>query len=384
MRIVMMGTGIFAEPTLEALLARTGLVVGLFTQPDRAVGQERGSTRQTGRGMKTIAQEHGVSVFQPDSVNTPEGVAMLRSAAPDLLVVAAYGQILSAEVLSVPKHGGINVHASLLPKYRGAAPIAWAIYHGETRTGVTIIRMSTGLDAGDMLAQEAIDIGPEQTAGDVEAVLAPLGARLALAVVDQIMAGTPPQGVKQDKSLITKAPKLTKENGIIDWTRPADRVCCQVRAMHPWPTAYTFWHRAGQPSLRLIIHRATSRVESNPSPQPPPRSGEGENDKNPSPQPPPRSGEGETQRSLLGGEAISEALFLPLSASGRGLGGGVSSLSPGTVLPVSATNLCVAAGENTIVEIHELQPAGKKRMTAAEFLRGRKPQSGDRLGPEEP
>jgi methionyl-tRNA formyltransferase len=366
MRIVMMGTGIFAEPTFEALLARPNLVVGLFTQPDRAAGQERGSTRQTGRGMKTIAQEHGVAVFQPDSINTPEGVAMLRSLSPDLLVVAAYGQILSGEVLGIPLQGGINVHASLLPKYRGAAPIAWAIYHGETRTGVTIIRMSTGLDAGDMLAQEAIDIGSEQTAGDVEAVLAPLGARLALQVVDQIMAGKPPQGVKQDKSLVTKAPKLTKEHGLIDWTQPADRVCCQVRAMHPWPTAYTFWHRAGQPALRLIVHRATVW---NPSPQPPPRSGEGE----------PPAVEGPVSGGLLSSS--------PLSASeGEGAryrGEGVAS-PPGAILADCTATLCVAAGENTVVEIHELQPAGKKRMSAAELLRGRRPMPGDRLGPETP
>jgi methionyl-tRNA formyltransferase len=325
MRIVMLGTGIFAEPTFEALLGRPGLVVGLFTQPDRAVGQERGSTRQTGKGMKAIAEQHGLSVFQPDSINSPEGLAQLRSLSPDLLVVAAYGQILSAEVLGVPPHGGINVHASLLPKYRGAAPIAWAIYHGEARTGVTIIRMSTGLDAGDMLAQEAIDIGPDQTAGDVEAVLAPLGARLALQVVDQLMAGRPPVGAKQDKSLVTKAPKLTKEHGVIDWTRPAAGVCCQVRAMHPWPTAYTFWHRAGQPSLRLIVHRASSRPAA-PDEQ----------------------------------------------------------LAPGTILPASTSTLCVAAGESSVVEVHELQPAGKKRMPAADFLRGRRPMPGDRLGPEAP
>jgi methionyl-tRNA formyltransferase len=339
MRIVMMGTGIFAEPTFEALLARPGLVVGLLTQPDRAVGQERGSTRQTGRGMKTIAQEHGVPVFQPDSVNTPEGVAMLRSLSPDLLVVAAYGQILSGEVLGIPPQGGINVHASLLPKYRGAAPIAWAIYHGETRTGVTIIRMSTGLDAGDMLAQVAIEIGPEQTAGDLEAVLAPLGARLALQVVDQIMAGKPPQGVKQDKGLVTKAPKLAKGHGVIDWTQPAERVCCQVRAMSPWPTAYTFWHRGGQPALRLIVHRATAQ----------------------------RAG------SVSDGSTPADTVA---HASG--------SLLAGAVLPGCTTTLCVAAGENTVVEIHELQPAGKKRMTAAEFLRGRRPMPGDRLGPETP
>jgi methionyl-tRNA formyltransferase len=347
MRIVMMGTGIFAEPTFEALLARPGLVVGLFTQPDRTIGQERGSTRQTGRGMKIIAQEHAVPVFQPDSINTPEGVAMLRSVSPDLLVVAAYGQILSAEVLGIPPQGGINVHASLLPKYRGAAPIAWAIYHGETRTGVTIIRMSTGLDAGDMLAQEAIDIGPEQTAGDVEAILAPLGARMAIQVVDQIVAGHPPQGIKQDKSLVTKAPKLTKEHGIIDWTRPADRVCCQVRAMHPWPTAYTFWHRNGQQPLRLIVHRATHQARS--------------------------ASEGQQARSASEGKHDDPSLAC---ASG--------SLVPGAILPGCTTTLCVTTGGNTVVEIHELQPAGKKRMSAAEFLRGRRPMPGDRLGPESP
>src|SRR2546421_160456 len=188
MRIVMVGTGTFAEPTFEALLAGPHQVVGLVTQPDRVVGQERGSTRQTGRGMKNIAQVHGVAVLQPESINTPQGVADLQALNPDLLVVAAYGQILSRDVLAVPPLGGINVHASLLPKYRGAAPIAWAIYHGETRTGVTIIKMSVSLDAGDMLAQEALDIGPEETAGEVESRLALLGAELALKVIDQINA----------------------------------------------------------------------------------------------------------------------------------------------------------------------------------------------------
>src|ERR1019366_9455461 len=121
-------------------------------------GQQSGSTRQTGRGMKTIALEHNVPVLHPESINTPDGVAALKALNPELLVVAAYGQLLSKEVLEVPARGGVNVHASLLPKYRGAAPIAWAIYHGETRTGVTIIRMTVGLDAGDMLAQEAVAI----------------------------------------------------------------------------------------------------------------------------------------------------------------------------------------------------------------------------------
>src|SRR6476646_9067977 len=152
MRLVMMGTGTFAEPTFEALLSGPHPVVGLVTQPDRAVGQERGSTRQTGKGMKTIAQEKGIPVYQPESINTPEGVAKLKEWGAELLVVAAYGQILSKDVLEAAPRGGINVHASLLPKYRGAAPVAWAIRSGETEAGVSIIRMTLGLDAGDVLA----------------------------------------------------------------------------------------------------------------------------------------------------------------------------------------------------------------------------------------
>src|SRR3954451_10494348 len=147
MRLVMMGTGTFAEPTLEALLAGPDPVVGVFTQPDREGGNKRGSTRQVGRGMKEIAAERGVPVCQPESVNAPEGVALLRGLQPDLLVVAAYGQILSKDVLGVPLLAAINVHGCLLRKYRGAAPVAWAILRGETRTGVTIIRMPPGLDA---------------------------------------------------------------------------------------------------------------------------------------------------------------------------------------------------------------------------------------------
>src|SRR5579871_970836 len=191
-------------------------------------------------------------------MNTTEAVAQLRALQPDLLVVAAYGQILSKDVLAVPPLGGINVHASLLPKFRGAAPVAWAIYHGETQTGVSIIKMSVYLDAGDILAQEALDIGPEETAGELELRLAVLGGQLALRVIDQIAAGTA-HGTKQDKTQASKAPKLTKENGLIDWSRPARDVCNQIRAMQPWPTAYTFWHRSGKQPQRWIIHRAMCR-----------------------------------------------------------------------------------------------------------------------------
>lgn len=321
MRLVMMGTGTFAEPTFEALFGSPHEVVGLVTQPDRVAGAERGSTRQTGKGMKNIALERGVTVFQPESINTPEGVAGLAAMKPNLLVVAAYGQILSKEVLSVPPQGGINVHASLLPKYRGAAPIAWAIYHGETKTGVTIIRMSPSLDAGDMLAQATLDIGPEETAGELEARLAPVGAKLALGVIEQLIAGTT-QGVKQDKARVTKAPKLTKEHGLIDWNRSAEQVANHIRAMQPWPTAFTFLHRVGKPATRLMIARTGTIAHVHA--QPP--------------------------------------------------------LVPGTVVP-SFPGLYVATGVGAI-EVVELQPAGKKRMSATDFLRGHPLKEGDRFGPE--
>jgi methionyl-tRNA formyltransferase len=326
MRVVMMGTGQFAEPTFEALLRSRHEVAGLVTQPDRAAGQERGSTRQTGRGMKAIALERSLPVLQPESINTPEAVTALAGLRPEIVVVAAYGQILSREVLGVPPQGGINVHASLLPRYRGAAPVAWAIARGETRTGVTIIRMSVRLDAGDMLAQEAIDVLPDETAGELEARLAPLGARLAMDVLERMEKGNLPAGTKQDPAAVTKAPRLTKEHGRIDWSLPAERICRHVRAMQPWPTAYTFWHRSGMAPFRLIVYKASARPRSGP------------------------------EQGLTAGQVV--------------VGGHADVLS-------------VAAGEG-VVDVRELQPAGKRRMAAAEFLRGHRPREGDRLGPEEP
>lgn len=325
MRLVMMGTGSFAKPTFEAILACMYPVVGLVTQPDRAVGHERGSTRQTGKGMKNIAHEHNVPVGQPVSINTPEGIAALQEWRPDLLVVAAYGQILSKDVLAVPKHGGINVHGSLLPKYRGAAPVAWAIANGETRTGVTIIKMSTALDAGDMLAQEEIDILPDETSGELEARLAPLGAKLAAQVIEQIAAGTV-QGVKQDKAQMTKAPKLIKEHGLIDWKKSGIEICNHVRAMQPWPTAYTYLHRTGHQPVRIIVNKA-----------------------------------------ICSGTIM----------------GDLKSQSPGHVIAdgLAGGRLLVDTGASR-AEILELQPAGKRRMTAVEFLRGHPLQPGDRFGPE--
>lgn len=325
MRVVMMGTGTFAEPTFEALLASRHEVVGLVTQPDRAVGAVRGSTRQVGKGMKEIAAERGIPVFQPESINTPEGVATLQNLKPDLLVVAAYGQILSRDVLSVPPKGGINVHASLLPKYRGAAPVAWAIWSGEVETGVCIIRMTIGLDAGDILARGKLAIAPHETAGELELRLGPLGAGLAIDIVNRLESSSV-AGEPQDKSQATKAPKLTKEMGLIDWSRPAITVANQIRAMQPWPTAYTYLHRTGQPPLRVIVSKSVVAERSVSTP-----------------------------------------------AENR----------PGSVCK-EANRLLVSCGDNTTLELLLLQPAGKKPMSPADFFRGNVLPDGSFFGPEQP
>lgn len=327
MRIVMMGTGTFAEPTFEALLSNfAGDVVGLVTQPERNAGNKRGSTRQTGQGMANIAAARGVAVVQPESINTPEGLAALRELRPDLMVVAAYGQILSKDVLQVPTVGTVNVHASLLPKYRGAAPVAYAILNGETRTGVTIIKITPGLDSGDMILQESLDILPDDTTGSLEARLAVLGAKLAVEAVRKYESGGPVEGVKQDPALVTKAPKIKKEFGLIDWTKSADYIERFVRAMQPWPTAYTFLHRPGKEPIRLIVCK-TGRI------------------------------------------------------------GGMGTIDPGppkgTIRSVNDPVILVEVGPHrSVLEVLEVQPAGKKRMTAEEFLRGHPVVEGMRFGPE--
>lgn len=333
MRIVMMGTGTFAEPTFEALLgAFGGDVVGLVTQPERDTGNKRGSTRQTGKGMGAIAAAASVPVAQPESINTPQGLEQLRAMRPDLLVVAAYGQILSKDVLSTPTRGTINVHASLLPKYRGAAPVAYAILGGETQTGVTIIKVTPGLDSGDMILQEALDIAPDDTTGRLEAKLASLGAGLAVDAVRKYQAGGPVDGVKQDPALVTKAPKIKKEFGLIDWTKPAEYIERFVRAMQPWPTAYTFLHRPGKEPMRVII-------------------------------------------SSVG---YSTAVGMPSREQDRPAGTLVGNMS----IPGGTISLLVVCRSWERLWVTELQPAGKKKMTAEEFLRGYPIVEGMQFGPE--
>lgn len=247
LRIVFFGTPSFAVPTLEALLASHHSVVAVVTQPDRPRGRGQ---KTTASPVKEAAVAAGIAVLQPQSVKEPEFAAALTSLNADLAVVAAYGQILTNQLLATPRLGMINVHASLLPQYRGAAPVHRAIIDGQAETGITIMRVVKALDAGPMIAVERMPIAPDQTSDELETELARIGAQLLVRVADDIAAGRS-QETAQDHSLSTYAPRLTKDDGRVDWNWPAVRIHNLIRGLHPWPHAVTF--ARGQ---RLILHRS--------------------------------------------------------------------------------------------------------------------------------
>jgi methionyl-tRNA formyltransferase len=311
-RIIVLGTGDFAHPLFEHLLDTGHQVVALVTQPDRPQGRNHELIPSR---IKVAGQGRGVQIMQPENVNARESLEQIRRLGPDLLVTAAYGQILSAELLSIPRLGAINLHGSILPAYRGAAPVARAIQNGETETGVTVIRMTPRIDAGGMIAFARTPIGPDETAGELEDRLAALGAPLVALSIASLVAGTA-RIIPQDRTKVTKAPKLKKEDGLIDWFRPAQSIHNLVRAMQPWPAASTTWISRDPTSkgpLRLIVHQ--------------------------------------TQPS-----------------EGRG--------SPGKVLEAHADHLTVAAGV-AAVRLMVVQVPGKKTMAAADFLRGHRVRPGD-------
>ncbi|MDR3639187.1 MAG: methionyl-tRNA formyltransferase [Isosphaeraceae bacterium] len=311
-RIVMLGTGDFALPTFVHLCETGHNVVALVTQPDRPQGRKQELIPSL---IKRAAVERGIPVEQPEDVNAPESLAMIKGYSPDLLVTAAYGQILSADLLSLPRLGGINLHGSILPSYRGAAPVARAIQHGDAESGVTVIRMTPRIDAGGMMAVARTPIGPDETAGELEDRLAQLGAPLVAQAIVALETGTA-QILPQEKSRVTKAPKLRKEDGLIDWSKSAQAIHNLVRAMQPWPVASTFWQRAARAPLRVIVHKTAL-------------------------------------------------------ASGQG--------TPGTVLEAMADTLVVAAGEGA-VRLLTVQVEGKKPMRAADFLCGHHVVPGDKMG----
>ncbi len=316
MRLIMMGTGSFGVPAFQGLYETHHTVAALVTGPLR----KRGKRPAPIGPMRDIAHEHGTPVFDPEDVNSDASRAQLAGYDADLLVVCDYGQILSAETLATTRLGGFNLHGSLLPKYRGAAPINWSIYHGETETGVSVIHMTPQVDAGPVVAQAPTSIEPNETAVDLGARLAGMGAWLMRRAIDNLEAGRL-EALPQDPALASRAPRLKKTDGLIDWNRPAEAVRNHVRAMEPWPKTYTFWHRPEGPPLRLILGRVAVLDASHPH------------------------------------------------------------ASPGTILEARGDRIVVAAREGAVV-LQSVQPAGKRLLTVKEFLAGNRVQPGQRFGPE--
>ena len=231
-----MGTPDFAVGTLDALVEAGHEVVLAVTQPDKPQGRKQ---QMVAPPVKERALELGIPVFQPQRVREPESLKVLKDYEPELIVVAAFGQILPKELLDMPPYGCINVHASLLPKYRGAAPIQWSILNGDAVTGVTIMRMDVGLDTGDMITKAEVEILPEDTGGSLFDRLAAVGASLCVETIPSIVDGSAVY-TPQDEALATKVGQISKKDGEIDFTRSAKQIACQVRGLNPWPSAYTF------------------------------------------------------------------------------------------------------------------------------------------------
>ena len=234
MRIVFMGTPDFAVPSLKALMENGYNVVGVFCQPDRPKGRGH---KLAACPVKELAQK-SIPVFQPERIKRPEGVEMLRSLEPDLCVTAAFGQLLSQEILDIPKLGTINVHSSLLPRHRGSAPINWSIIKGDQVTGVTTMFTDKGMDTGDILLIRETPIGERETAGELSDRLAEMGAQLLIETLRALEAGTLTR-IPQDHDAATYEPKMDKELGRIDWAKPAQQIDWLVRGTTPWPGAYT-------------------------------------------------------------------------------------------------------------------------------------------------
>ena len=325
MVIVFFGTPEFAVPSLDALIGSRHHVAAVVSQPDRPKG--RGQHLQP-TPTKLAAQAAGVPVIQPTRIKDEGFLQQIRDLQPDLGVVVAFGRILPDALLAIPRLGMINVHASVLPRYRGAAPIQRAVLAGDPETGVTIMRVETELDAGPTFTVATVPIPPDATSGDVGRTLAALGAQLLLPVVDDLAAGRAVE-TPQDHARATLAPKIAKDEGIIDWTLPAVAVHNRVRGLQPWPLA----------STRLLGERLMLRRTA--------------------PLPVFRS----ANRQDLPPEH-----------------GGNADMTPGTVVRAQGDELVVACGEGTALRVLDLQPEGRRTMTAREFLAGRGALEHVRLG----
>jgi methionyl-tRNA formyltransferase len=315
-RVVFMGSPEFAVPSLRALAARHEVAL-VVSQPDKPAG--RGG-KLAAPPVKQAALELGLPVIQPRSARTGELQGALAGTGAELAVVVAYGKILPRAVLDVLPRGCINVHGSILPRYRGAAPVQWAVIHGEAETGVTIMQLDEGMDTGPTLLERRVAIEPDETAGELLARLGPIGAAALLEAIDGLAAGTL-RAAPQDHARATHAPMLTKADGAIDFARPAAAVAARIRGVDPWPGAYA--ELRGQP-VKLFRARAE-----------------------------------------------------PAGAAAPGASGAPG--GPGTVVAIDTAGAHVACGEGAVV-IRELQAAGRKRLTAAQFAAGRGISVGDVLG----
>jgi methionyl-tRNA formyltransferase len=307
MRVVFLGTPEFAVPSLQAL-ASHHQVVAVFTQPDRPKGR---GNKIIESPVKMAARALSIPIHQPERIRKPPVSELLASFGANLMVVVGYGQIIPQNIIDLPQHGILNVHASLLPKYRGAAPIQWTIANGDRETGVTIMQIDAGLDTGDILLTRSLAIGQDETAPQLSARLAGSGAELLLEAISRIEAGTIERH-KQDDARATIAPVLKKEDGLIYWSRSAREISNRLRGFAPWPGAYTSF-RGNQ---LLVLHARPTEI---------------------------------------------------------------SGLVPGRV-NVSKRTLLVGCGEDTSLELLEVQPAGKGRMTAEAFLNGYRPGENEALG----
>lgn len=235
MRVIFMGTPDFSVETLEEIIKAGHEVVLVVSQPDKAVGRSK-ALKYT--PVKACAIEHGIEVYQPEKVKEAECVEYLRGYEPDIIIVEAFGQIIPKAILDMPRYGCVNVHASLLPKYRGAAPIQWAVINGDVVTGVTTMRMKEGIDTGDMILKQEVIIREDETGGSLFERLSKVGAKLCVKTMEAIEAGTATYTPQNDEEA-THTKKINKELGSIDWTRDAKTIECLIRGLDPWPSAYT-------------------------------------------------------------------------------------------------------------------------------------------------
>jgi methionyl-tRNA formyltransferase len=320
LRIVVMGTGPFAVPMFDALLHSGHAVVAVVTRPDRVAA----GRRPPANPMREAAIAAGVPILDPESVNDPQTIERLRSLAADLFVVCDYGQILSAEALRAAPLGGINLHGSLLPRHRGAAPVQWAILAGDATSGVSVIHMTPALDAGGVITSQSTPIGPRETAAELEPRLAALGGDAVLEAIASLQAaraaGQETVGIPQDPARVTRAPRLSKADGIVDWSLPAIRIERMRRALEPWPRTTTFFHR-GDRQQRLVLEDVAVADRASPA-----------------------------------------------------------ATTAGTVLSADEDGIVVACGAGTAVVIARVVPEGKRSMSAGEFLRGNGIHPGTVLG----